>query len=251
MKKILSLLFGLCLMAGCSSSKLESISLSCDDTQIKKGETITIEVTTDPEDFTLSEESFHVTNKGKVKVDGDEVTFTAKKRGEYQITASQDGVSSNTLIITVEKSDEKEEDPTVEEEEKDEPVVDAKDHEDLEDDTSSLQPDADEPKKEDSSQDGTVISWSQSDPLTVEETIEHGDLLEKSGQSIWLSGDLPQTIKEDQGEMILYDDTHSLYISIYDPNHLIDFGGGKAMIVGPLTKTESGYQIEVEKAYML
>ena len=100
-----------------------------------------------------------------------------------------------------------------------------------------------------SSSSDNAVSWSQSDPLSVDETLQYGDMLEKSGQSVWLQGDLPQTMTN--GGMILYNADHSTFISIEDPMHLIDFGGTNAMIVGKIKQQGSSYCVVVEKAYAL
>ena len=100
-----------------------------------------------------------------------------------------------------------------------------------------------------SSSSDNAISWSQSDPLSVDETLQYGDLLQKSGQSVWLQGDLPQAMTS--GGMILYNGDHSTFISIEDPMHLIDFGGTNAMIVGKIKQQGSSYCVVVEKAYAL
>ena len=83
----------------------------------------------------------------------------------------------------------------------------------------------------------------------MDETLQYGDLLQKSGQSVWLQGDLPQAMTN--GGMILYNGDHSTFISIEDPMHLIDFGGTNAMIVGKIKQQGSSYCVVVEKAYAL
>ena len=243
-KQIMSLLLGAMLLFGCSSPSLESIRLSVEDAkEIEVGDTVEVQIETDPSDFELDKESFRVTKKADLSLKENTLLVVPQTAGEYQVTASQDDVTSNTLRFTVKEKEKKKEDTK----------------EDAKEETESSQQNpvkdvqgsnnAPETSDSNSSSSYNAISWSQSDPLSVDETLQYGDLLQKSGQSVWLQGDLPQTMTN--GGMILYNEDHSTFISIEDPMHLIDFGGTNAMIVGKIKQQGSSYCVVVEKAYAL
>ena len=248
-KQIMSLLLGAMLLFGCSSPSLESIRLSVEDAkEIEVGDTVEVQIETDPSNFELDKESFRVTKKADLSLKENTLLVVPQTAGEYQVTASQDDVTSNTLRFTVKEKENKKEDTK----------EDAK--EDVEEKTESSQQNpvkdvqgsnnAPETSSDsNSSSSDNAISWSQSDPLSVDETLQYGDLLQKSGQSVWLQGDLPQAMTS--GGMILYNGDHSTFISIEDPMHLIDFGGTNAMIVGKIKQQGSSYCVVVEKAYAL
>ena len=184
-----------------------------------------------------------MTKKADLSLKENTLLVVPQTAGEYQVTASQDDVTSNTLRFTVKEKEKKKEDTK----------------EDAKEETESSQQNpvkdvqgsnnAPETSDSNSSSSDNAISWSQSDPLSVDETLQYGDLLQKSGQSVWLQGDLPQTMTN--GGMILYNADHSTFISIEDPMHLIDFGGTNAMIVGKIKQQGSSYCVVVEKAYAL
>lgn len=244
-KQIMSLLLGAMLLFGCSSPSLESIRLSVEDAkEIEVGDTVEVEVETDPSDFELDKESFRVTKKADLSLKENTLLVVPQTAGEYQVTASQDDVTSNTLRFTVKEKEKKKEDTKEDTKEETEssqqnPVKDVQGSNNAPGTSSDSN----------SSSSDNAISWSQSDPLSVDETLQYGDLLQKSGQSVWLQGDLPQTMTN--GGMILYNADHSTFISIEDPMHLIDFGGTNAMIVGKIKQQGSSYCVVVEKAYAL
>ena len=244
-KQIMSLLLGAMLLFGCSSSSLESIRLSVEDAkEIEVGDTVEVQIETDPSDFELDKESFRVTKKADLSLKENTLLVVPQTAGEYQVTASQDDVTSNTLRFTVKEKENKKEDTKEDVKEETEssqqnPVKDAQGSDNAPETSSDSN----------SSSSDNAISWSQSDPLSVDETLQYGDLLQKSGQSVWLQGDLPQAMTN--GGMILYNGDHSTFISIEDPMHLIDFGGTNAMIVGKIKQQGSSYCVVVEKAYAL
>ena len=244
-KQIMSLLLGAMLLFGCSSPSLESIRLSVEDAkEIEVGDTVEVEVETDPSDFELDKESFRVTKKADLSLKENTLLVVPQTAGEYQVTASQDDVTSNTLRFTVKEKEKKKEDTKEDTKEETEssqqnPVKDVQGFNNAPETSSDSN----------SSSSDNAVSWSQSDPLSVDETLQYGDLLQKSGQSVWLQGDLPQTMTN--GGMILYNADHSTFISIEDPMHLIDFGGTNAMIVGKIKQQGSSYCVVVEKAYAL
>ncbi|MDB7986550.1 hypothetical protein [Faecalicoccus pleomorphus] len=248
-KQIMSLLLGAMLLFGCSSPSLESIRLSVEDAkEIEVGDTVEVEVETDPSDFELDKESFRVTKKADLSLKDNTLLVVPQTAGEYQVTASQDDVTSNTLRFTVKEKENKKED-TKEDAKKD---MEEKTESSQQDPIKDAQGSNNTPETSsdsNSSSSDNAVSWSQSDPLSVDETLQYGDLLQKSGQSVWLQGDLPQTMTN--GGMILYNADHSTFISIEDPMHLIDFGGTNAMIVGKIKQQGSSYCVVVEKAYAL
>lgn len=248
-KQIMSLLLGAMLLFGCSSPSLESIRLSVEDAkEIEVGDTVEVEVETDPSDFELDKESFRVTKKADLSLKENTLLVVPQTAGEYQVTASQDDVTSNTLRFTVKEKENKKED-TKEDAKKD---MEEKTESSQQDPIKDAQGSNNTPETSsdsNSSSSDNAVSWSQSNPLSVDETLQYGDLLQKSGQSVWLQGDLPQTMTN--GGMILYNGDHSTFISIEDPMHLIDFGGTNAMIVGKIKQQGSSYCVVVEKAYAL
>ena len=248
-KQIMSLLLGAMLLFGCSSPSLESIRLSVEDAkEIEVGDAVEVEVETDPSDFELDKESFRVTKKADLSLKDNTLLVVPQTAGEYQVTASQDDVTSNTLRFTVKEKENKKED-TKEDAKKD---MEEKTESSQQDPIKDAQGSNNTPETSsdsNSSSSDNAVSWSQSDPLSVDETLQYGDMLEKSGQSVWLQGDLPQTMTN--GGMILYNGDHSTFISIEDPMHLIDFGGTNAMIVGKIKQQGSSYCVVVEKAYAL
>jgi len=248
-KQIMSLLLGAMLLFGCSSPSLEPIRLSVEDAkEIEVGDTVEVEVETDPSDFELDKESFRVTKKADLSLKENTLLVVPQTAGEYQVTASQDDVTSNTLRFTVKEKENKKED-TKEDAKKD---MEEKTESSQQDPIKDAQGSNNTPETSsdsNSSSSDNAVSWSQSDPLSVDETLQYGDLLQKSGQSVWLQGDLPQTMTN--GGMILYNADHSTFISIEDPMHLIDFGGTNAMIVGKIKQQGSSYCVVVEKAYAL
>lgn len=248
-KQIMSLLLGAMLLFGCSSPSLESIRLSVEDAkEIEVGDTVEVEVETDPSDFELDKESFRVTKKADLSLKDNTLLVVPQTAGEYQVTSSQDDVTSNTLRFTVKEKENKKED-TKEDAKKD---MEEKTESSQQDPIKDAQGSNNTPETSsdsNSSSSDNAVSWSQSDPLSVDETLQYGDLLQKSGQSVWLQGDLPQTMTN--GGMILYNGDHSTFISIEDPMHLIDFGGTNAMIVGKIKQQGSSYCVVVEKAYAL
>lgn len=248
-KQIMSLLLGTMLLFGCSSPSLESIRLSVEDAkEIEVGDTVEVQIETDPSDFELDKESFRVTKKADLSLKDNTLLVVPQTAGEYQVTASQDDVTSNTLRFTVKEKENKKED-TKEDAKKD---MEEKTESSQQDPIKDAQGSNNTPETSsdsNSSSSDNAVSWSQSDPLSVDETLQYGDMLEKSGQSVWLQGDLPQTMTN--GGMILYNGDHSTFISIEDPMHLIDFGGTNAMIVGKIKQQGSSYCVVVEKAYAL
>lgn len=241
MKKLASILMALAL-CGCGSQEIESIRLSCDQKDLEVDETIKIKVQVEPESIELSEDSFHATKDPDLDWDGEVLRFTADEAGDYQITASQDGVSSNTLILSV-KEDPK---TSKEKEEADDEKTSKEPEEQKTEEESEVQ---NQPASSEETEEEYTVSWSQSDPLQVDEVWEYGNLLVNTDQDVWIRGQLPQTIRDEEEGMILWNEDQSMMVQIEDPDHLIQQGNQSVTLVGPISKTDSGYKITVKRVY--
>lgn len=101
-KIIVSVLYGLALIAYIVSPKLESVTLSADTGQIYDiNSEIPIEVSTKPEDYSLSESSFNISGGQITEKDGSFV-FSASREGEYTVYVESDNVDSNKLTFSIE-----------------------------------------------------------------------------------------------------------------------------------------------------
>ena len=101
-KIIVSVLYGLALIAYIVSPKLESVTLSADTGQIYDiNSEISIEVSTKPEDYSLSESSFNISGGQITEKDGSFV-FSASREGEYTVYVESDNVDSNKLTFSIE-----------------------------------------------------------------------------------------------------------------------------------------------------
>lgn len=238
MKKIASLFMVLAL-CGCGSQEIESIRLSCDQKEVEPDETIQIEVQVEPDSIELSEDAFHATKDPDLKWDGEILRFRADEAGDYQITASQDGISSNTLILSVKEDTESSKEPEEAEE-----TANQEASEDQEESTPAAQP-----STPDESDDEYLVSWSQNDPLRVDEVWQYGDVLVNTDQDVWVRGQLPQAIRDEEEGMILWNEDQSVMIQIEDPDHQIQQGNQAITLVGPISKTDSGYKITVKRVF--
>lgn len=103
MKKIIGLFLagGLVLCAGCGNKKeLTSIQLNPEANKVLVDTNTDIAIVTDPENVQLTDSDFS-TLGGNVEVNKDNAEFSASKPGTYTITAKKDGITSNTIKITV------------------------------------------------------------------------------------------------------------------------------------------------------
>lgn len=101
-KIIVSALYGIALIAYIASPKLESVTLSADTGQIYDiNSEIPIEVSTKPEDYSLSESSFNISGGQITEKDGSFV-FSASREGEYTVSVESDNVDSNKLTFSIE-----------------------------------------------------------------------------------------------------------------------------------------------------
>lgn len=101
-KIIVSALYGIALIAYIASPKLESVTLSADTSQIYDiNSEIPIEVSTRPEDYSLSESSFNISGGQITEKDGSFV-FSASREGEYTVSVESDNVDSNKLTFSIE-----------------------------------------------------------------------------------------------------------------------------------------------------
>lgn len=101
-KIIVSALYGIALIAYIASPKLESVTLSADTSQIYDiNSEIPIEVSTKPEDYSLSGSSFNISGGQITEKDGSFV-FSASREGEYTVSVESDNVESNKLTFSIE-----------------------------------------------------------------------------------------------------------------------------------------------------
>ena len=101
-KIIVSALYGLAVIAYIASPKLESVTLSADTEQIYDiNSEIPIEVSTKPENYSLSESSFNISGGQIIEKEGSFV-FSASKEGEYTVSVGSDNVDSNKLTFSIE-----------------------------------------------------------------------------------------------------------------------------------------------------
>lgn len=101
-KIIVSVLYGIALIAYIASPKLESVTLSADTGQIYDiNSEIPIEVSTKPEDYSLSESSFNISGGQITEKDGS-FAFSASREGEYTVSVESDNVDSNELTFSIE-----------------------------------------------------------------------------------------------------------------------------------------------------
>ena len=101
-KIIVSALYGLAVIAYIASPKLESVTLSADTEQIYDiNSEISIEVSTEPENYSLSESSFNISGGQIIEKEGAFV-FSASKEGEYTVSVGSGNVDSNKLTFSIE-----------------------------------------------------------------------------------------------------------------------------------------------------
>lgn len=91
------------LLSSCpSDDELKKIALSADTTTVYDINTeIPIEITTDPDKYSLSENDFNISG-GTLNISDDNISFSADEEGAYTISAKHSNVESNNLIIKVE-----------------------------------------------------------------------------------------------------------------------------------------------------
>lgn len=231
-KQILCLFFGVYMLTGCAKP-LESIQLHTKKSDgIELGDSVAIQIETNPMDVQLESDAFRVTGQAKMSLEDHELIVTPQKSGTYQVTASQDGVTSNTLILTVQKNENQstqESTPSSAE-------------------NPSVSANRQEPESQPENP-NTVISWSQTDPLSVDEVISHAKILQNSQQSVWMQGEISQDLTT-QG-MVLYNDVHSAFVSLDDPEGRIHFSGPSVMVVGKVMTQGNSCRVIVERAYAL
>ena len=83
----------------------------------------------------------------------------------------------------------------------------------------------------------------------MDEVWEYGNLLVNTDQDVWIRGQLPQTIRDEEEGMILWNEDQSMMVQIEDPDHLIQQWNQSVTLVGPISKTDSGYKITVKRVY--
>ena len=89
------------LLAGCAQQeKLTSISLDPEADKVLVNTDTDIRITTDPKNIQLIDSDF-ATLGANISVDKDNAEFSASKPGVYTVKASKNGITSNTVKITV------------------------------------------------------------------------------------------------------------------------------------------------------
>lgn len=90
------------LCAGCAGKKeVKSIQLDPEANKVLVDTNTDIAIVTDPENVQLAESDFTVSKGGNIEVGKNSAEFSASQPGKYSITVKKDGITSNTIIITV------------------------------------------------------------------------------------------------------------------------------------------------------
>ncbi len=103
MKKFLGLFLAcaMILCTGCAEKKeLKSIQLDPEANKVLVNSNTDIAIVTDPKNVQLTDSDF-TTLGAEIKVNKDHAEFSAIKPGTYTVTAKKDGITSNTIKITV------------------------------------------------------------------------------------------------------------------------------------------------------
>lgn len=104
MKRIFGLFLAcaMILCAGCAGKKeVKSIQLNPEANKVLIGTNTDIAIVTDPENVQLADSDFTVSKGGNIEVGKNSAEFSASQPGKYSITVKKDGITSNTIIITV------------------------------------------------------------------------------------------------------------------------------------------------------
>ena len=84
------------------SDELASIELSADtDTVYDIGQSVSITLSTDPENYDIPEDAFH-SSGGNVSVSDGEISFSSDSAGYYNVWVEDGDIASNTLSFSVE-----------------------------------------------------------------------------------------------------------------------------------------------------
>ncbi|WP_305153617.1 hypothetical protein [uncultured Dubosiella sp.] len=213
LKKGIVLCLGLIMMAGCGSApeqktekpvekKLEKIELSVQKTEVDVDEALEITVSTTPKDIEIQTASFQKMDGAQIEKKEKKFVFKASKAGTYSVQVKQDAIDSNVLKI-------KAVDPKEKAEEEEEVAEDAaqSSQETAGQETGAQEnpqvivtgnglPHNDPNWNAESSQE-TSENGSQNGPSTVDWVLGHVDQYLVPGQQTWVTGSVPQTLKQD------------------------------------------------------
>lgn len=207
------LLSVLMLSTGCQNNdEPETISLSCEDTEISTSEETTILYQTSLEDMEITEDLFTITG-GSIDIENDEVLFSSDKEGTFKVYINTNDFTSNTITIN---------------------VVKPKEIQDNSDESSDVVV-------------GDNNTYHNA-PMSVDKLKESADYLYETKSQVWVQGDLPQSaMPDDEGNYhpVLWNDSHTDYIYLI-LNDDISFGGCRVYIYGTLLFDGTNYSINVD-----
>ena len=162
------LLSVLMLCTGCHNNEPETVSLSCEDTEISTTEETTILYQTSLKEMEITEDLFTITG-GNIDIIDDAVLFSSDKEGTFKVYIDTDDFTSNTITIN---------------------VVKPKDTQNSSDESSNKNPDV--VKGDDNTYHNA--------PMSVDKLKESADYLYETKSQVWVQGDLPQSaMPDDEG----------------------------------------------------
>lgn len=210
------LLSVLMLCTGCHNNEPETVSLSCEDTEISTTEETTILYQTSLKEMEITEDLFTITG-GNIDIIDDAVLFSSDKEGTFKVYIDTDDFTSNTITIN---------------------VVKPKDTQNSSDESSNKNPDV--VKGDDNTYHNA--------PMSVDKLKESADYLYETKSQVWVQGDFPQSaMPDDEGNYhpVLWNDSHTDYIYLI-LNDDISFGGCRVYIYGTLSFDGTNYSINVD-----
>ncbi|GJM56397.1 hypothetical protein [uncultured Dubosiella sp.] len=262
LKKGIVLCLGLIMMAGCGSApeqktekpvekKLEKIELSVQKTEVDVDEALEITVSTTPKDIEIQTASFQKMDGAQIEKKEKKFVFKASKAGTYSVQVKQDAIDSNVLKI-------KAVDPKEKAEEEEEVAEDAaqSSQETAGQETGAQEnpqvivtgnglPHNDPNWNAESSQE-TSENGSQNGPSTVDWVLGHVDQYLVPGQQTWVTGSVPQTLKQDANgnmSMVLWNNDKTQYIVLEGYSGA---GNEEVTLTGTLRKDGNVYVLTVE-----
>ncbi|GEM_PF-2511602 len=217
MKKILPAiaLVSCFVLAGCKANSIE-LSVSPDQ-DMNPYQTIIVDVKTSPFPTRINPNSITV-NGGESWVEDGVIKFEAEDPGDYTVRVDQDGVTSNTVTISIVPKGSN-------------PVVDSSSTTDSSSDASSEVTDSKE----------AVETEFKDRTISVDAAYENADKLIQYQVPVVVTGNLPQALVADKnGQMVpvLWNSTTSEYIILQ--GFEIPFGGCTAQATGTLSRDASG-----------
>lgn len=221
----------LCLLSGCSIG-LNGIDLSVDSDQaFTTGETIAINVSTQPFDVKINPNSITCTGGGETWVEDGLIKFQSSEAGTYSISVTQNQITSNTVVLTIEQAEE-----TV-------PVYDNNQAAEISSITREKPWEKHVVSSEDKSDDPLkdAAKTVQDKKLNVAEVYEDADNLVDNHTQVTINGKLPvSTIEDKSGNKVhaLYDTASNEYIILEGFD--IPFNDCYAQASGTLSRNADG-----------